>query len=104
MERMHRPIDYGGRQMSAGQRIEPSLVYGVSRARTHWRKPYRVWGWYGWIRWPLSSDGAHRSGHRWPFRWMALLAAKRLSPSAVPATPEQVQAQDAAGSDPARWL
>lgn len=83
------------------------IVYGTSPARTYWRKSYRVWGWYGWVRWPLSSDGLHIPGHRWPFRWMAELDAKRIARNCgggVPASLSQIVAQDVAGSDPKPWF
>lgn len=83
-----------------------SVVFGVSRARTYWRRPFRVWGWYGWIAWPLSSGGAHYSGHRFPLRCLALLQARRMARAAgggQRADVEQSRRRDAGGSDPLRW-
>lgn len=81
------------------------VCYGTSRARTWWRKPHRMWGWYGWVRWQWSTDGSHVSGHRWPFRWMARIDAKRIGREwgAVPAPESVVTAQNVSGSDPVPW-
>jgi hypothetical protein len=72
-------------------------VYGVSRAG-RW--------WYGWLAWPTSSDGAHWSDSRRPFRWWARLRAWKMSRRFVlarPASEAEVRDHEVGGTDPARW-